>query len=94
MANKVSEMFEGLTNNFKGMIDANSVVGEPIIVNDGTMIVPISKVSLVSAAAAVNLTERKTILKALTIKTSAAVWAAVRRLTQWRFLLSITVTCV
>ena len=26
MANKVSEMFEGLTNNFKGMIDANSVV--------------------------------------------------------------------
>jgi len=31
MANKVSEMFEGLTNNFKGMIDANSVVGEPII---------------------------------------------------------------
>ena len=25
MANKVSEMFEGLTNNFKGMIDANSV---------------------------------------------------------------------
>ena len=45
MANKVSEMFEGLTNNFKGMIDANSVVGEPIIVNDGTMIVPISKVS-------------------------------------------------
>ena len=71
MANKVSEMFEGLTNNFKGMIDANSVVGEPIIVNDGTMI----------------LTERKTILKALTIKTSEAVWAAVRRLTQWRFLL-------
>ena len=53
MANKVSEMFEGLTNNFKGMIDANSVVGEPIIVNDGTMIVPISRCRLVSAAAAV-----------------------------------------
>ena len=87
MANKVSEMFEGLTNNFKGMIDANSVVGEPIIVNDGTMIVLYQRCRLVSAAAAVNLTERKTILKALTIKTSAAVWAAVRRLTQWRFLL-------
>ena len=43
MANKVSEMFEGLTNNFKGMIDANSVVGEPIIVNDGTMIVHLHK---------------------------------------------------
>ena len=30
MANKVSEMFEGLTNNFKGMIDANSVVPEVV----------------------------------------------------------------
>lgn len=87
MANKVSEMFEGLTNNFKGMIDANSVVGEPIIVNDGTMIVPISKVSFGFGGGGCDLTERKTILKALTIKTSAAVWAAVRRLTQWRFLL-------
>lgn len=45
MSNKVSEMFDGLTDNFKGMIDANSVVGEPIIVGNGTMIVPISKVS-------------------------------------------------
>lgn len=43
MANKVSEMFEGLTNNFKGMIDANSVVGEPIIVNDRNDDVPIIK---------------------------------------------------
>lgn len=87
MANKVSEMFEGLTNNFKGMIDANSVVGEPIIVNDGTMIVPISKVSFGFGGGGCEFDRKKTILKALTIKTSAAVWAAVRRLTQWRFLL-------
>ena len=65
MANKVSENLEGLTNNFKGMIDANSVVGEPIIVNDGTMIVPISKVSFGFGGAVVNLIERKTILKSL-----------------------------
>lgn len=87
MANKVSEMFEGLTNNFKGMIDANSVVGEPIIVNDGTMIVPISKVSFGFGGGGCEFDRKKTILKALTIKTSEAVWAAVRRLTQWRFLL-------
>ena len=88
MANKVSEMFEGLTNNFKGMIDANSVVGEPIIVNDGTMIVPISKVSFGFGGGGCEFDRKeKRILKALTIKTSAAVWAAVRRLTQWRFLL-------
>ncbi|MCI8404117.1 MAG: sporulation protein YtfJ [Clostridia bacterium] len=43
--NKVSEMLSEVTENFRGMIDANSVVGEPIIASDGTMIVPISKVS-------------------------------------------------
>lgn len=87
MANKVSEMFEGLTNNFKGMIDANSVVGEPIIVNDGTMIVPISKVSFGFGGGGCEFDRKKNDTQSLTIKTSAAVWAAVRRLTQWRFLL-------
>ena len=43
--NKVSEMFSEVSKNFKGMIDANSVIGEPIVTEDGTMIVPISKVS-------------------------------------------------
>lgn len=43
--NKVSEMFEGVTDSFKGMIDVNSVIGEPIKMEDGTMIVPVSKVS-------------------------------------------------
>lgn len=43
--NKVSDMLSGVTENFRGMIDANSVVGDPIVMDDGTMIVPISKVS-------------------------------------------------
>ena len=43
--NKVSEMLERVSGNFKGMIDANSVVGDPIAMDDGTIIVPISKVS-------------------------------------------------
>lgn len=43
--NKVSAMFEIATEKFKGMIDANSVVGTPITAPDGTMIVPISKMS-------------------------------------------------
>lgn len=43
--NKVSEMLSQVAENFKGMIDANSVIGEPIVAGDGTMIVPISKVS-------------------------------------------------
>lgn len=43
--NRVSEMLSEVMGDFKGMINANSVVGEPIIAADGTMIVPISKVS-------------------------------------------------
>ena len=43
--NKVSEMIERASENFRGMIDANSVVGDPISMPDGTIIVPISKLS-------------------------------------------------
>ena len=43
--NKVSEMLDRVTENFKGMIDANTVVGEAMAMDDGTIIVPISKVS-------------------------------------------------
>lgn len=45
MADKLTEMFTIASEKFKGLIDANSVVGEPIIAQDGTMIVPISKLS-------------------------------------------------
>ena len=43
--NKVSEMFAEASEKFGTLIDANSVVGEPVVAGDGTMIVPISKVS-------------------------------------------------
>lgn len=43
--NKVSEMISEVSKNFRGMIDANAVVGEAIEVGDGTVIVPISKVT-------------------------------------------------
>lgn len=43
--NKVSEMISEASENFKGMINSNSVVGEPMEMGDGTVIVPISKVS-------------------------------------------------
>ena len=43
--NKLNEMLKQAAGNFRGMIDANSVVGEPIRVCDGTVIVPISKVT-------------------------------------------------
>lgn len=43
--NKVSEMISEASENFKGMINSNSVVGEPMEMGDGTVIVPISKFS-------------------------------------------------
>lgn len=43
--NKVSDLFTLASEKFKGLIDANSVVGEPMKVSDGTVIIPISKVS-------------------------------------------------
>lgn len=45
MSNSVSEMLENTIKNIKTMIDVNSVVGEPIKIDDGTVIVPVAKVS-------------------------------------------------
>ena len=43
--NKVSDLFTLASEKFKGLIDANSVIGNPISVGDGTVIIPVSKVS-------------------------------------------------
>lgn len=43
--NKVSDLFTLASEKFKGLIDANSVIGDPITVGDGTLIIPVSKVS-------------------------------------------------
>lgn len=41
---------EGMVNisfeKIKGMVDANSIVGAPIVIPDGTTIIPISKISM------------------------------------------------
>ncbi len=42
---KISGLFEQAAKNFEGMVNANSVVGDPIVAADGTLIVPVSKVS-------------------------------------------------
>lgn len=45
MSNPIKEMIEGALSNVQGMIDTRSVIGEPITAPDGTIIVPVSKVS-------------------------------------------------
>ena len=45
MNNAVSEMVSEAVKSIKGLIDVNTVVGEPMTVADGTVIIPISRVS-------------------------------------------------
>lgn len=45
MSNPIKEMIEGALSSVQGMIDTQSVIGMPITAQDGTIIVPVSKVS-------------------------------------------------
>ena len=45
MSNPIKEMIEGALNSVQGMIDTKSVIGTPITAQDGTIIVPVSKVT-------------------------------------------------
>ena len=45
MANKVKEMLESAVANIKTTFDANSIIGSPITADDGTIIVPVTRVS-------------------------------------------------
>ncbi len=45
MSNPIKEMIEGALTSVQGMIDTKSVIGAPITAQDGTVIVPVSKVT-------------------------------------------------
>lgn len=45
MSNPVSELIENAMKNISGMVDVNSVVGEPIKVDTDTVIIPVAKIS-------------------------------------------------
>lgn len=45
MSNPIKEMIEGALTSVQGMIDTKSVIGEPITAQDGTVIVPVSKLT-------------------------------------------------
>ena len=41
--NKIPEIIKSSLENIRSIVDANTVVGEPIATNAGTTIIPISK---------------------------------------------------
>ena len=44
--NKIPEIIKSSLENARSLVDANTVVGEPIVTSTGTTIIPISKVSV------------------------------------------------
>ena len=46
MSQNLPNMLESTIAKIREMVDVNSVVGEPIVVGDGVMIIPVSKVSI------------------------------------------------
>ena len=46
MSEKLPNMLDNTIEKIRGMVDANSVVGEPVVTADGVTIIPISKISV------------------------------------------------
>lgn len=45
MSNPIKEMIEGALSSVQGMMETKNVIGEPIAAQDGTIILPVSKVT-------------------------------------------------
>ena len=46
MSNPVKEMIEGAIQNIETLVDSKKIIGEPIQAADGTIIIPVSQVSV------------------------------------------------
>ncbi len=56
--NKIPEIIRSSLENIRSMVDANTVVGEPINTNVGTTIIPISKISVGIASGGVDYNDK------------------------------------
>ena len=52
MSEKLPNMLETTIQKIRDMVDANTVVGQPITTSDGTTILPVSRISIGLGAAA------------------------------------------
>ena len=57
--NKIPEIIKSSLENVRSIVDANTVVGDPIITQTGTTIIPISKVSVGVATGGVDYNPKK-----------------------------------
>ena len=56
--NKIPEIIKSSLENIRSMVDANTVVGEPISTEVGTTIIPISKISMGIASGGVDYNDK------------------------------------
>lgn len=45
-SNKLREMIDASLSNIKSMLDANTIIGDPIVTESGTTLIPVSKISV------------------------------------------------
>ena len=57
--NKIPEIIKSSLENARSLVDANTVVGEPIVTSVGTTIIPISKVSVGVATGGVDYSAKE-----------------------------------
>lgn len=57
--NRIGELFAKTLEGAKGVVDANTVMGEPIVTVQGTTIIPISKVSVGFAGGGTDFSSKK-----------------------------------
>ncbi len=57
--NKIPEIIRSSMENIRSMVDANTVIGDPIVTEGGTTIIPISKVSVGIASGGIDYNPKK-----------------------------------
>ena len=57
--NKIPEIIKASLDNVRSLVDANTIIGDPIITQTGTTIIPISKVSVGIASGGVDYNAKK-----------------------------------
>jgi len=59
MENKLSDIIKTTLENVKGIVESNTVIGEPVNTTNGIVIIPVSKVSLGFASGGLDYASKK-----------------------------------
>ena len=63
--NQLGNMMNNTMENIRQMVDVNTIIGEPVVCPDGTVIIPVSKVSYGFASGGSDLPSKLTPIKTI-----------------------------